>query len=396
MSISRGRAYARTGPRTSRAMIRRIGTVAATLVVGAGAAVVPASPALAATWTVVPSPNVRAFNGVDALSTTDVWAVGLANHATAPSVRPLAARWNGSTWTVVDTPVLSNLDLYASFNSVDGNASSNVWAAGSQETLTGGGGFTNTGLLERWNGSSWSVFTSPAPPGATSYSFHGVKTFSTTDAVAVGSYYSSGNRTLIQRWNGTSWANVSSPSPGASSQLFDVSGVAANDVWAVGYTSPGGTNPEVAGLILRWNGSSWSQVNVPAAVPDQTYEEIRFEDVVAIASNDVWVVGRALPRAGFDYVPISLHWNGQSWQRVAMSGGGGFNSVAALSSTKIYALAGYRIARWTGSAWVQETATVPGTLYEASATGTGTVWAVGVQEPGGGGTSTLTMRTTNG
>jgi len=47
---------------------------------------------------------------------------------------------------------------------------------------------------------------------------------------------SSGNfQTVIEQWNGTSWSIVSSPDPGSGSNiLVGVAGTSANDVWAVG------------------------------------------------------------------------------------------------------------------------------------------------------------------
>jgi hypothetical protein len=154
------------------------------LAVGAGTAfaLTPATPALAATWSVVPTPNasngLNLFAGVDALSTTDAWAVGRADHSPQqPFIRPLAARWNGSTWTIVNTPTLSG-----QFSGVDGSASNNVWAVG-----VGSSG----SLTERWNGTSWSVVPSPSPPNSLGTSLSGVKTFSSTNAWAVGSFSTS-------------------------------------------------------------------------------------------------------------------------------------------------------------------------------------------------------------
>jgi hypothetical protein len=50
------------------------------------------------------------------------------------------------------------------------------------------------------------------------------------------------SQTVIQHWNGTAWSIVSSPNPGDSNnhygtitnELYGVTAVSANDVWAVG------------------------------------------------------------------------------------------------------------------------------------------------------------------
>jgi hypothetical protein len=364
-------------------------------VAGTAFALTPATPALAATWSVVPTPNasngLNLFAGVDALSTTDAWAVGRADHSPQqPFIRPLAARWNGSSWTIVNTPLQSG-----QFNGVDGNASNNVWAVGVSSSGS---------LTERWNGTSWSVVPSPSPPNSLGTSLSGVKTFSTTNAWAVGTFSTStapSVRTLIQQWNGTSWSIVASPSPDPTQNfLTDVDGASANDVWAIGNIGNDGYGGTTAGLVLHWNGSSWSQVNVPGAVSDGTFNVPTLQDVFAVSANDVWIVGRAFSWIHFKTVPIALHWDGQTWQRSVMANapndGQGFHGVAALSSTKVYAV-GSVIARWTGTTWAAESATVPGLLSDAAATGTSTVWGVGWRyDPNLAQLRTLAMRTTNG
>jgi hypothetical protein len=356
------------------------------LLLAAGASIVPAAPASAATWSVVPTPNATAFNngflGVDATAGGDVWAVGHAFYDQHPAIRPLAARFSGGTWTVTPTPPLVD---YGGFSSVDGTASGNVWAVGQQEI----NGVPHP-LSERWNGSSWSIAASPLPPGTSSGSLGAVKTFSATDAWAVGSTIgAAGQHTFIQRWNGTAWSQVPSPSPHPSTNgLRGVDGVSPADVWAIGGV---GAGDQAAGLVLRWNGSAWSQVALPA--PPAGLSRVRLEDVVAVSATDVWIVGYA--QSGCcQQVPYYLHWTGQGWQQGRANVPGIFTAVTALSPTRVYAVGGGVISRWNGSAWSVEAQTVQGTLDEISAAGPSTVWTVG--RDAGTPSRTLALRTTNG
>jgi hypothetical protein len=366
---------------------------AATLV-----ALLAAHPALAATWSTTPTPNTgqqrNLFTGVDALSSTNAWAVGYFDATTAPWQRPLAARWNGTRWTLTSP---STPSAGGWLNGVDGNTASNVWAVGA-------GG--STALIQRWNGSTWSTVPSPVPAGATSSTLNGVRAFSAGSAWAVGNAVIPGgnpaSRTLIQRWNGTSWSIAPSPSPDSIQNLLvAVDGVAANDLWAVGNVGHdgygGGT---VAGLVLHWNGSSWTRAAIPGA--DSTFSIITLRDVVAPAANNVWVVGSAFHRQLFREVPYLLHWNGQTWRHSTLANppAGAFHSVTALSASKVYAVGtGGLIARWNGSSWTRETTPPAGSsnaLTAASANGPGTVWAVGWQTNSSGTLRTLAMRTSNG
>ena len=77
--------------------------VALTLAAGASAAVA------VVTWTAVATPNVgsslpNALNGVSALSPTSAWSVGHSYSGALAAYRTLVERWNGTGWSVVPSP----------------------------------------------------------------------------------------------------------------------------------------------------------------------------------------------------------------------------------------------------------------------------------------------------
>ena len=104
---------------------------------------------------------------------------------------------------------------------------------------------------------------SPSPAGSSKYAFsylYGVSALSSSTAWAVGTYGRDVGQTavsqpLILRWNGTAWTQAASP-PVADklSGLDDVATVSPTDAWAVGYR---GIANQV--LVLHWNGSSWTR-----------------------------------------------------------------------------------------------------------------------------------------
>src|SRR2546426_884728 len=88
---------------------------------------------------------------------------------------------------------------------------------------------------------AWSI-TPTQNPSAGGEQFNSIAALSANDAWAVGeSAGNTGSVTLIERWNGTSWNMVTSPNPGASTPcssgnvLNKVTATSASDVWAVGY-----------------------------------------------------------------------------------------------------------------------------------------------------------------
>jgi hypothetical protein len=109
----------------------------------------------------------------------------------------------------------------------------------------------------------------PLEPGTNpnfEYIMNAVKANSPTDVWAVGEAYNAGtdaSTTLIEHYNGTAWSIVSSPSPGSGGDLTGVTtSNASNDVWAVGSYAPTGSSLAQT-LTLNWNGNAWSTVASP-------------------------------------------------------------------------------------------------------------------------------------
>jgi len=379
-----------------RAVIVSVGTALFAVVM----TIAQASPALAATWTVVPTPNTAGYDnrflGVDAIGTTDAWAVGWSRATWNTPTAGLAAHWDGSAWSLIGTPAVGG-DV--TLDGVDGSGATNVWAVGAAGAAT---------LTERWDGNAWSVVASPTPAGSIGAHLRGVKVLAADHAWAVGEYTMATNpraRTLILHWDGVAWQQVASPNPDSVQNLLvAVDGLAANDLWAVGNVGTDGYGGDtVAGVMLRWNGSSWTQVALPGGSGWQTgYSTRKLHDIAVVASNDVWAVGTAFSFSKFSFVPYFVHWNGQSWVEGTLPnpGMGALRTVAALSGTKVYAFGGEGsgglFARWNGSAWSREVAPTSGWLVDAAATGTATVWTVGSTLNSNNQGSPLVVRTTNG
>ena len=233
-------------------------------------------------WSVVVSPNVGTYynyiNGVSAISSNDVWAVG-EYYNSSGNYQTLTEHWDGAIWSVVTSPNVGTSGNY--LTAVSAISPSNVWVVGDYIDTSG----NPQTLSEHWDGSSWSVVTSPNV-GTTDNELHGVTAISSSDVWTVGSYYNGTfNQTLTEHWNGSSWSVVPTPSPGpTNSYLLGVSAISSNDVWAVGDNGSVGSSST---LVEHWNGNSW--IAVPNPNPGASYNYL--SGVTAISSNDVWAVG---------------------------------------------------------------------------------------------------------
>jgi hypothetical protein len=122
---------------------------------------------------------------------------------------------------------------------------------------------------------------------------------------------------LIVRWNGSAWSQVPSPSPGDAT-LRAVSAGQGDTAWAAGwyctarcrsYSAVGRT------LILRWNGSTWSRVPSPAP------GVVSGLDAVSAGQGDTaWAAGwycvAHCGTAAPDERTRVLRWNGSAWSQV--------------------------------------------------------------------------------
>jgi hypothetical protein len=108
-----------------------------------------------------PGLAINILNGIAAISANNVWAVGddADNGAPSAQYRPLIEHWNGSSWSVVTSPMKGTSDF---LNGIAAVSASNIWAVGNDRTGLDPNGPYYT-FIEHWNGSAWKVFKSPSP-----------------------------------------------------------------------------------------------------------------------------------------------------------------------------------------------------------------------------------------
>src|SRR5438045_3624497 len=223
---------------------KRVGSIPTITILVAGVVIMAAA---STSWLIVPSPNLTSDNqlyGTAAVSASDAWAVGYAYNASAVQ-STLVEHWNGTAWSIIPSPnpgTSTRCGAGYSGSALSGVAkvsSTNVWAVGYIC------GLQSKTLTEHWNGSKWSVVSSPNETGADASTLAAVAALSSNDVWAVGNYKVFNQYqwdTLIEHWDGTKWSIVSSPNvPGADKNfLYAVAALSPSNVWAVGY-SEGGT-----------------------------------------------------------------------------------------------------------------------------------------------------------
>jgi hypothetical protein len=306
-------------------------------------------------WTVIQSPSPTdhvVLEDVASFQMDDAWVVGrkYGPVGTGSESQTLAMHWNGATWDVVPTPSPTPYlgGGWCELLAVDAVSPTEVWAAGDQR-IQGPDGFLGTQILiERWNGSQWTVFPAPMTSGGSGNFVDDIEIIAPDDIWFVGDWLtfppSSAARkeALTMHWDGSSFSIVPAPffdnSPVGGHGLTAVEAIASDDVWAVG----GGHDGDYVSFsyIIHWDGSTWSHVPGPTA---GWYH--RLYDVAALDAQSVYAIGDYQDASG--YHVLFLHWNGSAWTRLPDPPVGGA-SLEVRPDGRVY-IGGGGVVVWDGS-----------------------------------------------
>jgi hypothetical protein len=193
---------------------------------------------------------------------------------TAGYLYPLIDSWNGSTWSAVTPPALlstaateASTHEFSALQSVDCTSSTFCVAVGSYVDTAA----HTEPLIETLNGTTWSALAAPVPSTADTTSHpHGalynVNCASASFCVATGVFNDMAdyNPGLLEQWNGTSWTALPAPAPsnvgtdGAFLYVNPYSAACASATACQVVGSYDDTSGHQRALIDSWNGTAWS------------------------------------------------------------------------------------------------------------------------------------------
>jgi hypothetical protein len=247
----------------------------------------------------------------------------------------LAEHWDGTQWSIQTTPNPNSRPWtgqgYKTLDAVSCSSATACTAVGEFPNSSG----TEVALVERWNGTSWSIQTPPSPTGAQSWGFGGVSCTSETVCTAVGSLRNSAGtyKTLAERWNGSTWSIQTTPSPTAAraAGLYAPSCTSATACTALGqFTNSAGNYVTFA---ERWNGTSWSIQSIPSL----TGAESSQLGSLSCGSATACVAAGFSESTTHIVTTLVEAWNGTAWtiESTPNANGAiasGFNAVSCISA----------------------------------------------------------------
>ena len=235
-------------------------------------------------------------------------------------------------FTIMETP---NLDSNDHLYGISALAPNDVWAVGFYTSFSGK--FLN--LAMHWDGNAWTITPTPNPSQPAVDQLKSVLAIASNNVWAIGGH----GLSYSLRWDGSQWSEVDLPPivnrgfVDVSNNLEDLAGTSSSDIWAVG--SMDSLEGGFWTLTVHWNGTEWIQVPSPnKSAPGGPVYTQTLRDAIAFAPNDVWAVGFYL--IGNVKHTLVQHWDGNQWSIVPSpdgpTGDGGLNGISGTSSSDIW------------------------------------------------------------
>jgi hypothetical protein len=238
---------------------------------------------------------------------------------------------------------------------------------------------------------TWKIVGSPnVGSGTYGNQLNSVAVVAANDVWAVGfSPHPSGTpqyirQTLIEHWNGSAWSVVASPNPAGKTYavLNGVAALSASDIWAVGHSGDPSSIP-LQTLTLHWDGSQWSIIPSPSP---GTYNGNVLTAVDGVSPNDVWAVGwYQSGSTGQEGGALTMHWDGTRWTVIPNPSRWTLYGVTAIAANNVWAVGEQSILHWNGASWSSVAfPPPPGDSYQIltgiSAVSANDIWAVGYSQ----------------
>ena len=329
----------------------RLPTIRGSIVIGATFACVLLAPEVAqattdqgsaislqgTAWSTVTVPEPSAtfdgkLLGATCSSNSNCLAVGWGS-TTGSLLSTLVEQWNGSAWTQQASPnPTGSGDVFPQLNAVSCVNQSDCTTVGTDFTTSN----TANTVAALWDGTDWSIATTPDAAGATTSTLAGVSCLSADFCMAVGSAGTTSPDviTLAEQWNGSVWSVETTPNVDGAIQTFltSVACPATNECIAVGYgLSAAGTIP----IAEQWNGTSWTLVDPPVPTGSADNE---LTAVSCANSTSCFAAGRTYATSSSGPLTLAEEWNGTDWSTMTTPDPAGlvgafFSSVSCLNAT---------------------------------------------------------------
>ena len=263
-------------------------------------------------WTVTTTPELPfddELNSVSCVSATSCTAVGYSSNGSEDETLVMVS--NGNVWSRVASPN-AGTGIDNELNSVSCVSASSCVAVGIHDNE-----INSDTLAMVWDGSVWTLVSSPNIPDADNNQLLSVSCVSATSCMAVG-WYDDGrmSQSLSMAWDGSAWTLVPVPFAGVdNNDLYSVSCLTVTSCIAVGKFDD---NQSLKTLVVEWDGSMWQIVSSPSAGSGDN----ELLSVMCLSTSSCAAVGRQDSQDNGVWETLVLAWDGSTWQIVSSPNAG--------------------------------------------------------------------------
>lgn len=266
---------------------------------------------------------------------------------------PAQAQTSCSTWTVIDVPMDPSWDR-ALFEDVAVQDDS-AWAVGNARQTTAPNGTETVTLAMRFRDGQWEHTATPyvaSYPGGANDFLHAVAALAPDDVWAAGERHGDAGGLSVGAWlhvlhyDGSSWSEMPVPAPpgGAGinfsgTRVYDIAALDSDDVWFAGMWAEPNTLASVTWrpLAMHWNGSGMTIY--PTPVLSSGSNSMHLRQISAVSATDIWGICRTNTAGGVTLDPTVLHYDGSAWSQVAMPSIGTsvvLNDISAVAADDVW------------------------------------------------------------
>jgi hypothetical protein len=234
----------------------------------------------------VPGPAFGQLGGVSCTGSSACLAVG--SSSSSSTARPLAERWDGSSWLVQQPPP-------GGFGAVS--------CSSDQACTAVNGGATAV----RWNGTRWQIQRVPSPPPG------GVWAVSCPSDSACIALAGNGVVPAAATWTGNRWSSQPIPRPNdpmpRPEPVNALSCASSSSCLAVGYDMSPSQDDPASAVAKVWNGHQWSDMSpdFPYSRPNGDPPTSALNGVSCSSSQFCIAVGQG------NWEPLIDRWDGSHW-----------------------------------------------------------------------------------
>lgn len=242
------------------------------------------------TWSVVPSPSPGVqrdiLTGVAAIADNDVWAVGAQMDA-AGTWHTLAEHWDGTSWST--SPSVDAGSGGNEFFGVHAVGGGSVYAVGARS----GSGFPDQALVEHWDGTKWTVLNSPADSAESLVAYGVTGSDSALTVAGIRESDTAPFTTFVASGAPSALSLVTTPNATGENNLYATTTEADGSTDAVGWSVDPNTGVYLSAALHGVNGR-WTV----DTTPDPGNGTNGFAGVAAVpGGGGVWAVGVSSAKA---------------------------------------------------------------------------------------------------